>query len=43
MEIGRDGGLDGEIVSRLEARERVILQPGDAVEDAARIGELEPR
>ena len=40
---GRRGGLDVQITSGLEAGERVVLQPGDAIADGTRITELEPR
>lgn len=43
VETGHLGGLDVEITAGLEAGESVILQPGDAIEDGARITQLQPR
>ena len=43
VEIGHRGGLDVEITAGLEPGEAVVLQPGNEVEDGARVMELEPR
>ncbi len=37
VEIGRDNGRDAQVVSGLEARETVILYPGEQVGDGARV------
>ncbi|MDX1608735.1 MAG: efflux RND transporter periplasmic adaptor subunit, partial [Halofilum sp. (in: g-proteobacteria)] len=43
VETGHLGGLDVEITAGLEPGERVVLQPGDAIEDGTRVGEIAPR
>ena len=40
VEIGRQSGLYGQVLSGLEAGDRVIVHPGDEVEDGARVEEF---
>lgn len=43
IEVGRRGGLAVQVTDGLEAGERVVLQPGDAVADGTRVTRLAPR
>lgn len=40
VEVGRQSGLYGQVLSGLEAGDRVIAHPGDEVEDGARVEEF---
>jgi HlyD family secretion protein len=37
VEIGRDNGLEAEVVKGLEAGERVVLHPSDRVSEGVRL------
>jgi HlyD family secretion protein len=37
VELGRDNGLEAEVVKGLEAGQRVVLHPGDRVSDGVRV------
>lgn len=39
VEIGHENGLEAEVVSGLEAGERVVLRPGDRVSPGVRLQE----